>query len=97
MKKFKLSLSLLAAVLGLTASFAFKAPAPVNHGKFAVAWFLYNGGPANQASSYNKTSGTPSCNGNGALCAIRGEEDGTTGHPMASVLTDPDTERRKFN
>ncbi|MGN6639526.1 MAG: hypothetical protein ACTHJ8_11495 [Mucilaginibacter sp.] len=91
MKKIQLSFGMLAVLAGLTAAFAFKAPAPVKNGT-ALVWYDFNGGDQSNPNNYTKISGTPSCNSDGALCAIEGEDTGTT-HPSQATVDSPDDSR----
>jgi hypothetical protein len=94
MKRIKINLSLLAMLVAVTAAFAFKAPAKPAVQKQAVAWFSYNGtGSITSPSSYTKLAGTPMCDGDGTLCAIQGEENGSTNRPTQAAVNNPLDER----
>jgi hypothetical protein len=89
MKTIKLSAALIAVVLGLTAAFAFKSEAPKKNGKFTVAWFQYNGPDPSKPTSYSILPSEPDCGGTGPLCAIEGNENGTTGEPTQASVNAP--------
>jgi len=92
MKRIKLSFGILAAMLGLTAAFAFKAPA-VAKTKTGDVWYQYNGGDQSSPSNYTKLSGTPTCNASANLCAIEGADNGL--HPSQATVNSPDDTRFK--
>jgi hypothetical protein len=83
MKKMQLSLSLFAMLVGLGLSFSSFKAAPAKAAKFSTSWFIYNGGPNSDPASYTEVSGTPSCPGNTALCAIQA----TVGTGSKPVIT----------
>lgn len=92
MVKTKFYLGMMAAMIGLTAAFAFKAPA-VAKTKTADVWYIYNGGSQSNPLNYTKISGTPSCNTTQDLCAIEGPDNGL--HPSQTTVDSPDAERFK--
>jgi hypothetical protein len=92
MRKIKFNFGILAALIGLSAAFAFKAPA-VAKTKTADVWYLYNGGDQSNPVNYTKISGTPTCNSSTNLCAIEGPDNGL--HPTQTTVDSPDAERFK--
>jgi hypothetical protein len=73
MKRIKISVSLLAIVLGLSSVFAFKAPE--RHA--TNQYWLYNGtGDPTAPGSYTETTGD-GCSGNTSLCEILAPASGS--------------------
>ena len=84
----------LIAFVGLSSAFISKKV--ITKEKVSNVWFLYNGtGDPSLPASYEMISGTPTCNGSGALCAIEGTEQGTTGQPTQATVDNPVATRDK--
>ena len=92
MQKIKFNFGILAILLGLTAAFAFKAPA-VAKPRTADVWYVFNGGDDTKPANYTKISGTPSCNSGANLCAIEGADNGL--HPSQATVNMPDDTRNQ--
>jgi len=89
MKRLKLNFALLAMVLGLSAAFAFKPAEAKTRSKLTFYWFVYNGGGTTNPANYSIVSSDPMCPGSDNLCAIEGNENGSTGHPTQASVNSP--------
>ena len=83
MKRIKLNFGLAAMVLGLSATFAFKAPVKAKH--FDNPFWHYVSGDPTQSSSYTRDSGTPDCPGSTNMCAI--EAPASTSNPNQPAIS----------
>jgi hypothetical protein len=96
MKNLKMNFAMLAMVLGITAAVGFKGTAKSVTAKPGTTWFSYNGAGSTNPLNYTKVSARPEdCNGTAALCAIQGDENGSTGHPTQGTVNAP-TATAKF-
>ena len=87
MKKVKFNFGILAIILGLTAAFAFKAPA-VAKAKPGNVWYSYTlGADKTKPASYTRIPDDPGCDDSVELCAIEGPDNGT--HPSQSTVNHP--------
>lgn len=91
MKSLRINAAMFAMVLGVTTAFAFKAPAIGTTTKAGTVWYKFNGGDPSSPASYSRMSGTPTCNGSAALCAIQGNDDGI--HPSQATVNAPSDQR----
>ncbi|HSV10123.1 MAG TPA: hypothetical protein VLI68_05100 [Hanamia sp.] len=94
MKKFKISMiAVVAIVMGIAAS-AFTVPKT----NLTDAWFTINtGSDPNLASSYTYVGTTSPCSGSTQLCAIEGVRDGSNpDQPLQSSVDDAATASSNF-
>lgn len=79
MKRIKINLAIVAMLFGVTAAFAFKAPAH----QFTNPTWQYQGGAVTDPASYMEVSGNPTCGTSGNLCQIVAPEDPSNpGEPL---------------
>lgn len=97
MKRLKINLALLAVLLGVTSSFAFKSSNVHKAHKQTEVWFMLTAGAdPTKPASYTKISGDPPCPGTLHLCAIEGPDQGTS-RPSQNTVDSPDDTAQRDN
>ena len=95
MKKFQITLSLFAILLG--AGFAFnssRVTGSSHHPRLTESWFTYNGsGSVTSPLNYTEVSGNPECPGTVNMCAIQAVvESGSQPDITTSLKTEIDND-----
>ncbi|MET7000681.1 hypothetical protein [Chitinophaga defluvii] len=85
MKTLRSFITVMVIMIAVAGAYASKKSNPNAGKRFATSWYTYNGGPVNNVASYDLFSGTPSCPGTGALCAINATT-GAANHPDATAF-----------